>query len=464
MQQIDRRHFMGGSTAALILATRARAAPADDWAHAQAIVARVRPPRFADRVIDIRAYGATPGGMVTCTAAFADAIAACAAAGGGRVLVPEGRWRTGAVRLLSGVELHVAADATIAFSTDPADYPIVATRFEGVELMNYSPLIYATDVRDVAVTGTGTIDGQGAAWWSWSGGARYGWRDGLPSQRAARTRLFAMAEENRPVAERRFGAGDYIRPNLLQFQRCENVLIEGVTLRNSPCWNVHPVLSRNVLMRNVTVTGLGPNNDGCDPESVDGMVIEGCTFDTGDDCIAIKSGRNADGRRLNIPARDIVIRDCTMHAGHGGVVIGSEMSGGVQRVFAEDCRMSSPDLWYALRFKTNAVRGGRIEHIRARDITVGVVERAAITCDFNYEEGADGPFVPELDDVVVERLVVEQSVRVIDAQGLPQAPIGRLALHDCRFDGVREASIVERVTDLELANVLVNGTRVATLG
>lgn len=437
---------------------------ADDWARAEAIVARVRRPRFAERTIDIRDHGATLGGEVSCTAAFADAIAACAAAGGGRVLVPEGRWLTGAVRLLSGVDLHVAAGATVAFSTDLADYPIVPTRFEGVELMNHSPLIYATDVRDVAVTGTGTIDGQGAAWWSWSGGARYGWREGLPSQRAARTRLFAMAEENVPVAERRFGGGDYIRPNLMQFQRCENVLIEGVTLRDSPCWNVHPVLSRNVLMRNVTVTGLGPNNDGCDPESVDGMVIEGCTFDTGDDCIAIKSGRNADGRRIAVPARDIVIRDCTMHAGHGGVVIGSEMSGGVENVFAERCRMSSPDLWYALRFKTNAVRGGRIAHIRARDIDVGVVERAAITCDFNYEEGANGPFVPELDDVVVERLKVENSVRVIDAQGLPQAPVGRISLQDCRFDGVREASIVERVRELDLVNVRVNGSLVTTLG
>jgi len=463
MVQVDRRGFIAGSAALIASGPTLATAASDDWSRARDVVARVSAPRFPRRVVDIRSHGATTGGATLCTAAFADAIAACAKAGGGRVLVPAGRWLTGAIRLLSGVELHIAAGATIVFSTRPADYPIVATRFEGVELMNYSPLIYASDARNVGITGRGTIDGQGAAWWSWSGGKRYGWREGLPSQRAARTRLFAMAEQGRPVSERRFGDGDYIRPNLIQFQRCENVLIEGVTLRDSPCWNVHPVLSRRVVMRGVTVTGLGPNNDGCDPESVSGMVIERCTFDTGDDCIAIKSGRNADGRRLATPSRDIVIRDCTMRAGHGGVVIGSEASGGVENVFAERCRMSSPDLWYALRFKTNAVRGGRIAHVRARDISVGQVGRAAITCDFNYEEGANGAFRPELDDVVVERLRVANAVRVLDAQGLPQAPVGRLTLSDCRFDGVRQPSIVERVTALDLHDVYVNGRHVTAL-
>lgn len=463
---LDRRTFVAaGVTLAATARTRAAAdvGPDTDWARARAIAARVRVPRFGRRRFDIRSYGAPPGGQLSCTQAFADAIAACAAAGGGRVVVPPGRWLTGAIRLASRVDLHLEDGATILFSTDPAHYPIVATRFEGVELMNHAPLIYASDAYDVAVTGRGTIDGQGAAWWAWSGGRRHGWREGMPSQRAARDRLFAMAEAGVPVARRRFGPGDYIRPNLMQFQRCRNVLIEGVTLRDSPCWNVHPVLSRDITMRGVTVTGHGPNNDGCDPESVDGMVIERCTFDTGDDCIAIKSGRNADGRRLAVPSRDILIRGCTMKAGHGGVVIGSEVSGGVEHVFAEDCTMSSPDLWYALRFKTNAVRGGRIAHVRARDIAVGQVGRAALTCDFNYEEGANGRFVPELDDVVVERLTVADTGRVLDCQGLPRAPVGRLTLRDCRFDGVREPSIVQRIETLRLERVLVNGLPVTRL-
>ncbi|KQU49802.1 glycoside hydrolase [Sphingomonas sp. Leaf339] len=456
---LSRRTLLAAG-AAIATGAHGRAPATDGWGRATAILARVRPPRFPRRQFDLRRFGATGNGQTLCTQAFADAIAACAAAGGGRLLVPAGRWLTGAIRLLSNVELHLADDATILFSTDSGHYPIVPTRFEGVELMNYSPLIYASDARNVAVTGRGTIDGQGAAWWSWSGGSHHGWREGMPSQRAARSRLFAMAEAGTPVAARRFGEGGYIRPNLMQFQRCENVLIEGVHLRDSPCWNVHPVLALNVTMRGVTVTGLGPNNDGCDPESVDGMVIEHCTFDTGDDCIAIKSGRNADGRRLNVPARDIVIRHCTMKAGHGGVVIGSEASGGVEHVFAEHCAMSSPDLWYALRFKSNAVRGGRTAHIRARDITVGQVGRAALTCDFNYEEGAKGAFIPELDDVVVERLRVANAIRVLDCQGLPQAPVGRLTLRDCRFDGVHEPSIVTRINKLTLENVRVNGRTV----
>ncbi|MGF7149801.1 polygalacturonase [Sphingomonas zeicaulis] len=459
---VDRRTFLAGS---VLLAAGAHARPPEDdgWGGAGAILERVRAPRFPARIFDIRRYGAPPGGTVLATQAIADAITACASAGGGRVLIPEGRWLTGAVRLQSNVELHVAEGATLAFSQDPAHYPIVATRFEGVELMGYSPLIYASDVRNVAVTGAGLIDGQGRSWWSWSGGARYGWREGMPNQRPARSRLFAMAEEGVPVAQRRFADGSYIRPSLMQFQRCSDVLIEGVTLKDSPFWNVHPVMCRNVIMRNVTVTGHGPNNDGCDPESVDGMLIEGCIFDTGDDCIAIKSGRNADGRRLKRPTRDILIRGCTMKAGHGGVVIGSEVSGGVENVFAAQCRMSSPDLWYALRFKTNAVRGGRIAHVRARDIDVGQVGKAALTCDFNYEEGARGAFIPELDDVVVERLTVANAIRVLDCQGLPQAPVGCLTLRDCRFDGVTQPSIVKRIDALTLERVAVNGTRVSAL-
>ncbi|QJU60733.1 glycoside hydrolase family 28 protein [Sphingomonas sp. AP4-R1] len=459
---LDRRTVLAVG-ALLATGLKARPKAGDGWERAAGIVARVRPPVFPKRDVDIRAYGAQAGGRVLCTRAFADAIAACVAAGGGRVIVPDGRWLTGAIRLQSNVELHLEEGAVLLFSTDPALYPIVATRFEGVELMNYSPLIYASDVRNVAVTGRGTIDGQGAAWWSWSGSARHGWREGLPNQRTARIRLFEMAEKGVPVAERRFGEGSYLRPNLIQFQRCDTVLIEGVTLRDSPCWNVHPVASRNVTLRGVTVSGLGPNNDGCDPESVDGMVIEDCTFDTGDDCIAIKSGRNADGRRLALPSHDIVIRRCTMKAGHGGVVIGSEVSGGVENVFAEQCTMSSPDLWYALRFKSNAVRGGRIAHVRARDITVGQVGKAAITCDFQYEEGRNGPFTPELDDIVVERLKVADAIRVLDCQGLPKAPVGRMTLRDCRFDGVREPSIVERITALRLDGVTVNGRPVAKL-
>ena len=240
-------------------------------------------------------------------------------------------------------------------------------------------------------------------------------------------------------------------------------MVEGVSLKDSPFWNIHPVLCRDVIVRGVTVTGQGPNNDGCNPESVDGMLIDDCYFDTGDDCIAIKSGRNADGRRLATPSQNIVISGCQMRAGHGGVVIGSEISGGVHHVFAENCQMDSPDLWYALRFKNNAMRGGKVEDIYACDIEVGQVAFAAITCDFNYEEGADGPFVPELNNLVVERLQVKQAGRVLDSQGLPGAPVRNIKLIDCSFDGVTDPSIVTQTRGLVLDNVRVNGEQVSSL-
>lgn len=193
------------------------------------------------------------------------------------------------------------------------------------------------------------------------------------------------------------------------------------------------------------------------------MLIEHCRFDTGDDCIAIKSGRNADGRRVAVPSRNIIIRHCQMKAGHGGVVIGSEISGGVYNVFVEHCQMDSPDLWYALRFKNNAMRGGRIEDIYVRDVNVGQVTYAAITCDFNYEEGADGPFTPELNNLLVERLHVQQAKQVLDSQGLANAPVRNIRLQDCSFNGVSKDSVITYTQGLELNNVRVNGETVTQL-
>lgn len=463
--RFSRRNLFQCAAALGLVPFVSHAADTDPWTRAVDIARTIRPPVIPARRFDITDFGAKGDGVTLNTHVFADAIDACTKAGGGQVIVPAGRFLTGAIHLKSDTELHLSEGATILFSTDSVDYPIVFTRYEGLELMNYSPLIYAFGEKNIAITGTGTLDGQGSNehWWSWSGGERFGWREGMPNQRAARLALAQMAEDNIPVEERVFGDGHYLRPNLIQTYNCENVLIEEVKLRNSPCWNIHPVQCRNVIVRGVDVFGHGPNNDGCDPESVDFMLIEDCSFDTGDDCIAIKSGRNADGRRLAVPSQNILIRDCRMKDGHGGVVIGSEISGGVRWIFAEKCRMDSPDLWYALRFKNNAMRGGVLEHIYVRDISVGQVGKAAITCDFNYEEGAKGVFQPVLRHVIVERLTADHALRVLDSQGLPGAPVRDIVLRDCRFDGVTEASIVSHTDDLRLENVRVNGRAVSHL-
>jgi len=437
---------------------------ADAWSRVPEILARIRSPRFPDRDFPVTDFGAVEGGAVDATDAFRRAVAACRAAGGGRVVVPAGVFLTGPVHLRSNVNLHVVEGATLRFSRNPADYlPAVFTRWEGVELMNYSPLIYAFEQENVALTGGGTLDGQAdeGYWWPWKGREAYGWQAGMPEQGPARARLFQMAEDGVPVAERVFGEGDYLRPSFVEFYRCRNVLIEGVTIFRSPMWLLHPTCCTNVTVRGITARSHGPNNDGCDPESCTDVLIEGCFFDTGDDCIALKSGRNADGRRLALPIENVVVRDCTMRDGHGGVVIGSEMSGGARDVFAERCRMDSPNLDRVLRIKTNSVRGGFVEGVYMRDVTAGQVADAVVRVNFLYEEGDAGAFDPVVRDIDVRRVTSEKSTYALYLVGYPESPVRGVRLVGCRFAGVEQGNVVEHVEDLDLNDVLINGERVA---
>ncbi len=460
------RRSAGPRLAAAALAAAALASPpagaqtpppaaADPWARLPAILAGIRPPVFPDRDFPVTRYGAKPDGATDATAAFRAAIEACAKAGGGRVVVPPGAYLTGAIRLRSRVNLHVQEGATVLFRQDPAAYlPVVLTRWEGVELMGYSPLVYAYGERDVAITGKGTLDGQADAahWWHWK-------RGGHPeSQKPDRDRLFAQAEAGVPVAERVYGAGHYLRPQFVEPYRCENVLVEGVTIRRAPMWVIHPVLSRNVIVRGVTVVSDGPNNDGCDPESSTDVLVEDATFDTGDDCIAIKSGRNADGRRLAAPSERIVVRGCRMRAGHGGVTIGSEVSGGVRDVFVERATMSSPRLERGIRIKTNAVRGGTVERLCVRDVEIGEVG-SAIDVDMLYEEGASGAFTPVVRDVLVERMSVARAAHALFVRGLPASPVRGLVVRDSAFRQVSRGVRVEGLADLSLQDVVIEPAR-----
>jgi polygalacturonase len=465
----SRRTFLCGAGAAgagLLLSTPLAAAARTAWQAATArqgwdvatdILARIVPPKFPPRDFDVTAHGAAGDGARDCTDAIRRAIAACHAAGGGRVVVPRGTYLTGPVHLRTGVNLHLDEGSVLKFSTDPRAYlPPVFTRWEGIELMNYSPLIYAFEQRDIAVTGSGTLDGQAGdgAWWPWKGRDR---NSKVPNQAAARETLIAMGARGVPVSQRVFGEGQNLRPNFVQPYRCQNVLIEGITIVNSPMWEIHPVLSSNVTVRNVKISSHGPNNDGCDPESCRDVLIEGCTFDTGDDCIALKSGRNEDGRRLNVPIENVVVRDCVMKDGHGGVVIGSEVSGGARNIFAERCRMDSPQLERALRIKTNAMRGGLIEHVYMRDVQVGQVAEAVVTINFFYEEADKGPFSPTVRDVEVRNVTSRKSEYGLLLRGFPNARIHDVRLADCAFEGVAKPDWLESVSDLVLTNVTVNG-------
>jgi len=432
------------------------AAPAaPEWARVPAILARIVAPVFPAREFAITDYGAVPGGQTDCTAAIARAIAACHDAGGGHVTVAAaGVFLTGPIHLKSNVDLRIAAGSTLRFVADPPRYlPVVLTRWEGTECYNYSALVYAFEQENIAITGEGTLDGgaSDANWWGW---ARKG-----PDRRSLATAdsqaLSEAGEANVPVAQRVFGAGHYLRPNFIQPYRCRNVLIEGVHIRRSPMWEVNPEFCTNVIVRNVDIESGGPNNDGCDPESSRDVLIEGCRFNTGDDCVVIKSGRNNDGRRLAVPSENIIVRRCTMTDGHGGVVIGSETSGGCRNVFVEDCRMDSPNLDRALRFKSNARRGGVIEDVFVRRVEIGQVAEAVLTIDFLYEEGANGSFRPELRNVVLEHVTSRASPRVMWVTGIPGAVIDGVRFVDCTFRGVHAAEVLQHAGSVSFNRVTI---------
>jgi len=428
------------------------AAPEVSWQVVPTILERIQAPEFPDRDFNVTDFGATADGRTDCTEAIRRAIAACHKAGGGRVIVADGTFITAAVHLKSGVNLHVATGATLKFIPDPAKYlPVVLTRFEGVECLNYSPLIYAYEQQNIAVTGGGTLDGS-ASWETW-------WNMVVKAQQTNSPQsgrlLLSFGEQGTPVTERVFGEGHLLRPNFIQPFRCLNILIEGVTITNAPMWNINPVLSTNITVRGVTVTSHGPNNDGCNPDSSRDVLIENCLFDTGDDCIAIKSGKNADGRRVNVPSENIIIRNCVMKDGHGGVVLGSETSGGVRNVFAEDCVMDSPNLDRALRLKTNAERGGAIENIFFRNVKVGRVAHSLLTIDLVYSRIYDGPFPPTVRNIEMRNVTAASSPRALWVVGTTNSIIEGVRVIDCVFNGVEGPDVLTYSGSIQLENVTV---------
>ncbi len=420
--------------------------PSSGWELVPAILQRIVPPEFPDRDFPVDPPGGVADGQTDCLPALLRAIDTCSRAGGGRVVLSPGKWLSrGPVRLKSNVNLHLERGATLLFSPTPSDYlPVVLTRYEGTEVMNFSPPIYAFEQENIAVTGEGTIDGQASDdhWWNWKS-----------SSAADVARLGEMADQGVAPSERVFGDGHELRPSFIQFYRCRNVLIEGVRVVRSPMWEIHPVLCENVTVRGVRIDTHGPNNDGCNPECCRYVLIEDCYFDTGDDCIAIKSGRNADGRRIDVPSQDIIVRNCVMKDGHGGVVLGSEMSGGIRNVFVEKCKMDSPNLERAIRLKSNSMRGGFLENLFVRDVSVGQVSDAVLRIDLRYWDPESGAFPPKVKNILLERVVSQKSGMPMYLVGLPDSLIENIQIRDCEFRNAAEPSVIEHVEDLTLRRV-----------
>ncbi len=432
---------------------------AEGWELVPAILDRIIPPSFPDTSFNIMDFGAVSGGDTDCTESIKEAISVCHETGGGTVVVPEGTFLTGPVHLKSNINLHLEKGARLLFTKDLKRYlPLVHARFEGNDLMNYSPLIYAESVENIAITGDGVLDGNADTtfWWPWKGNDRGGWQIGNPNQKLDRESLVEMANEGISYENRIFGEGHYIRVNFIQFIDSKNILIEDVTVVNSPMWGISPVLCSNVTIRGIKVISHGPNNDGCNPESCRDVLIENCYFDTGDDCIAIKSGREEDGRRINVPSENIIIRNCQMKDGHGGVVIGSEISGGCRNVFIENCTMDSPNLDRALRIKSNSRRGGLIENIYMRNVTIGQVRQAVILVNLYYAEGDVGEYAPVVRNLFIEKITSGKSKYALYLMGYARSPVSNIYISDCRFNGVKEENILSNVENLNFNRSYIN--------
>ena len=455
---------------ALLLPACASAAGWDDNEYKR-IEQNIQLPKIAERQFLITSFGA----KTTATAAqnqkaINRVISLVSKKGGGKVIIPKGTWNTGAIELKSHVNLVLEEGATLHFAFEPKLYPLVRTSWEGLACWNYSPCIYAYKATDIAITGKGTIDGGGNndTFWQWNGSPRFGYKEGVTKESqklGSRSKLLKMAEDGVPFDERKFGMGYGLRPQLVNMVRCERILIKDVKMINSPFWVIHPLLSKNITVDGVYVWNEGPNGDGCDPEACENVLIQNCIFHTGDDCIAIKSGRNNDGRLWNQPSRNIIICNCKMEDGHGGVVIGSEISGGCENVYAENCVMDSPHLERILRIKTNNCRGGQVQNINMRNVVVGQCKEAVVKINLDYErkEICYRGFEPIVNNVNVENVTCQKSdygVLIIGRDSLEN--VYDINIKNCKFDGVvkEPVKITGKTRNVKFDNLVINGSLV----
>ena len=416
-----------------------------------AILNRIQLPTFPAREYPLPDFGASGDGKTDCKSAFDGAIAKCNQDGGGTVVVPAGVWWTeGPINLKSNVRLHLRRGATIKFSPDPKHYlPVVLTRWEGTEVYNYSPLIYTYQATNVAITGDGIIDGNaGTSFATWK-----------PNQSDDQLKLRQMGNDLVPVHQRIFGEGHWLRPSMIQFFGCANVLVEDVTIHDSPMWVVHPVYSYNVTVRNITVDSGNPNNDGVDPDSSVNVLIDRCRFNTGDDSVAIKSGRDQDAWRIGQATENVVVRNCDMNSKANGLCIGSEMSGGVRNVYMEDCRVGKVSS--AIYFKANLDRGGMVENVWVKNIEVEDVS-ALIRFTTDYHGYRGNHYPPVFRNFLIEDVACRHAGIAIDAVGVPDAPLRNITLRNIEVDKADKVKDIRYTENWTMENVLVNGEPVTS--
>ncbi|MFE9654517.1 glycoside hydrolase family 28 protein [Micromonospora sp. NPDC006431] len=414
----------------------------------QRIVDKIETPAIPKRDYVVTDFGAVGDGSADARPAIMAAIKRASQDGGGRVVLPAGRWFSkGPIHLASRIDLHVSEGATLLFSPAAKDYlPVVRTRWEGTELFGYSPLIYANDVHDVAITGKGVIDGnEQHEFHSWTG-----------KQQGDQLRLRQMGFTGVPVEQRIFGSGTYLRPSAVQFFHATRVLLQDYTIHNSPFWINHLVYTDDAIVRNLVVDSHRANNDGVDVDSSTHVLIEKNTFRTGDDSVVVKSGRDLDGRTIGRPSEYIVVRNNDM-GGEDGIALGSEMSGDIRHVYFTDNVLRTGAS--AIRFKGNLDRGGTVEHIRVRNMTVESFD-TLIWFQLNYPGELGGNFPPVYRDIVFSDITVEAAGQVLEVHGPQAAPLRDVLLKDIVVKKADKPFVLENVERLRFDNLMINGDRI----
>lgn len=416
------------------------------WDKVPEILKNINEPVFPDVVFNIQDYGAQSDTTFDSRGAILAAINTCNLSGGGKVFIPAGTYKVnGPIVLKSHVNLHLEKGARLEFSTNPNDYlPMVLTKWEGTECYNYSPFIYSYQCVDVALTGEGEIDGNGAAVFNT-------WK---PFEKPAMQKLRQMGNDSVPVYQRVFGEGHYLRPCMIQFFGCKNVLVDGIQIYDSPFWIIHPVYCDNVIVRNVYIDGQNYNNDGCDPESSTNVLIENVHFNVGDDGIAIKSGRDQDGWRVGQATENVIIRNC--HFSQWAITIGSEMSGGVRDIYIEDCKIDS--CRNGIYFKSNMDRGGFFENLYMRRITADICLWGMVNFRTDYHGYRGGNYPTLFRNITIEDVTCNRVDSVaLMANGIPEAKLYNITLRNINIKNAPKATQMRNVENLVLDNVRVNG-------
>ncbi|WP_431242006.1 glycoside hydrolase family 28 protein [Flavobacterium sp. P21] len=399
-------------------------------------------------------FGAVKGDKEKTSEAISKAISKANRSGGGIVVIPEGEWLTKKIHFKSNVNLHLEKGAVLLFSEDPKDYlPAVRSTWEGYECYNYSPLVYAYQCKNIAITGEGELKAKMDVWTKWFARPK--------AHMESLKRLYYLASYQKPVEERQMvNDTANLRPHFIQFNRCQNILMDGVKITNSPFWTIHPFLSKDVVIRNLQVYAHGHNNDGVDPEMSQNVLIENCVFDQGDDAIAIKSGCGIDAWTLNTPSKNIVMRNCTVKNGHQLVAIGSELSGGIENVFIDNCTVvDGAKLNHLLYIKTNERRGGFVNNIHMTNIKSGKIDAGilGIETDVLYQWRDLVPTIQRrltpIKNVYLENIKATNVKFISRIQGQKELPVENIFLTNVTAENVQgEKAIHENVVNFVSKN------------